>query len=140
MTELLTWPVEFVERNPALVWTLVGVSAASVLLVILLLPGMVARLPADYFAASRCRSKGATTAFGWTKSVGRNLLGVFFVLAGVAMLFLPGQGVLTMLIGLFLVDFPGKRTAERAVVRREGVRKVLDRMRARRGQPPLEIE
>jgi hypothetical protein len=140
MTELLTWPVEFVDRNPAVVWTLAGVSVASLVLVAMLLPGMVARLPADYFSPSRRQLHRQTASFGWTKSIGRNLLGIVFVLAGLAMLLLPGQGLLTLLIGMFLVDFPGKRAVERAVVRREGIRKVLDRMRTKRGQPPLELD
>src|SRR5438445_9959440 len=35
----------------------------------------------------------------------KNLLGVLFVLAGIAMLVLPGQGLLTMLIGLSFFGF-----------------------------------
>src|SRR5919202_7066364 len=42
----------------------------------------------------------------------KNLLGGIFVFAGFLMLFLPGQGVLTMLIGVTLLDFPGKRRLE----------------------------
>lgn len=140
MNELLAWPADLAQRGPAVVWTMVGVSAVSLLLVVLLLPAMVARLPADYFSSSHRRSPGRQTAFGWTRVLAKNLLGILFVLVGAALLVLPGQGVLTILIGLFLVDFPGKRTVECAVVRREGIRRILDRIRAKRGQPPLEIE
>ena len=40
--------------------------------------------------------------------IGKNLLGVFFVLIGIAMLVLPGQGILTIIAGMMLLDFPGR--------------------------------
>jgi hypothetical protein len=52
----------------------------------------------------------------------------------------PGQGILTMLIGLTLVDFPGKRSLEQRLVRRPSVRRALDKVRARFGHPPLELD
>ncbi len=39
----------------------------------------------------------------------RNGGGLLLLVAGVAMLFLPGQGLLTILIGICVMDFPGKR-------------------------------
>ena len=39
----------------------------------------------------------------------RNLYGSLLILAGIVMLFLPGQGILTILFGFLLLDFPGKR-------------------------------
>ena len=63
-----------------------------------------------------------------------------FLLAGLAMLVLPGQGLLTMLIGLLLLDFPGKRALERRVVRRPKILAFLNRMRDRRGREPLRLE
>jgi archaellum biogenesis protein FlaJ (TadC family) len=39
----------------------------------------------------------------------RNCVGFVLVVAGVAMLVLPGQGLLTILIGICVMDFPGKR-------------------------------
>ena len=59
---------------------------------------------------------------------------------GGAMLVLPGQGLLTILIGLLLLEFPGKRALERRLVARPGIKTFLDRIRARRGKPPLEVD
>lgn len=133
-------PPGFVEDNATLLWVMFGVSAVSIVLVLLLLPRMVARLPADYFAKERPKRSGPRGAGWWVKRIGKNVLGVLFLGAGVAMLFLPGQGVLTLLVGLFLVDFPGKHALERWIVRRKRVKKMLDRMRAKRGQPPLRLD
>lgn len=67
------------------------------------------------------------------------MLGSFLVLAGVVMLFTPGQGVLTLLLGLSLVDFPGKRTLERRIVQRPTVLKLVNHMRAKADRPPLQF-
>lgn len=43
----------------------------------------------------------------------RNVLGAILLVAGIAMLVLPGQGVPTILISLGLMNFPGKYRLER---------------------------
>jgi hypothetical protein len=71
----------------------------------------------------------------------KNVLGAALVLVGL-ILSLPlvfGQGVLTMLIGISLLDLPGKRKMELSIVRREPVRKSMDWMRQRAGRPPLQL-
>ena len=63
-----------------------------------------------------------------------------FLVAGVAMLVLPGQGLLTILIGLMLISFPGKRGLERRIVGRPTILRILNGMRARRSLPPLIVD
>ena len=53
------------------------------------------------------------------------------------MLVLPGQGVLTILIGLTLLDFPGKRRLEIWIIQRRSIRLGIDRVRKRAGRPSL---
>ena len=69
----------------------------------------------------------------------RNVLGVVFVLMGVVMLFTPGQGILSVLVGLGLLEFPGKRRVELAIARRSPVRRSIEWIRDRAGSPPLEL-
>ena len=120
-------------------WAL-GLALASLVLVVVLLPLFVLQLPVDYFVASRRELRAERTVVGWTWRILRNVLGLFFVLAGGAMLLLPGQGLLTILIGLLLLEFPGKRALERRLVARPGIKGFLDRIRARHGKPPLEVD
>ena len=61
------------------------------------------------------------------------------LLAGIAMLVLPGQGLLTILIGLTLLNFPGKYTAERRLAGRPRIARTLNRIRAAARRPPLAI-
>ena len=69
----------------------------------------------------------------------KNLLGTILLLGGLAMLVLPGQGLITMLIGVSLVDFPGKRALERKLVSRPMVLQTINRLRHRFYRPPLSL-
>ncbi len=69
--------------------------------------------------------------------LGKNLLGYLLIVAGIAMLVLPGQGVLTILLGVILVDLPGKYRFERWIVARPLVLKSINRLRQRAGRDPL---
>ena len=119
--------------------------AASVLMFVgssIAVPWLVVRIPADYFVDRRHlvdrwqpRHPLVRIAFLTTK----NLCGVVLVLAGVAMLVLPGQGILTILIGLMCLDFPGKFALELWFVRQPRVLGAINWMRAKAHRPPLEL-
>ncbi|MFT7680527.1 MAG: hypothetical protein ACI8QC_004533 [Planctomycetota bacterium] len=104
------------------------------LLGLLALPWALARLPHDYFEDARPHTP---PSLGIGIRVLRNLLGALVVLAGVAMLILPGQGLLTILAGMVLMEFPGKRRLERALVARPGVLAAINWLRARAGAEPM---
>lgn len=118
--------------------TTVVLVAASIAAV----PFMVVRLPADYFAQPRpplARRFRAASFGGKCLIVLKNLGGVVLVLLGLAMLVLPGQGILTVLFGLVLLDLPKKHHIERKIVARPAIRKALTRLRARFDRPPFEF-
>jgi hypothetical protein len=72
----------------------------------------------------------------------KNLLGYLVVLLGFVMALpgVPGQGLLLILIGVSLLNFPGKRRLERRLIRRHSVFRVVNALRKRFGQPALEID
>ncbi|HYG08570.1 MAG TPA: hypothetical protein VD835_01220, partial [Pyrinomonadaceae bacterium] len=63
------------------------------------------------------------------------LFGVLMSLPGV-----PGQGVLTILMGVMLLDFPGKRRLELKLVSRPNVLRAINRIRQRFDRPPLQLD
>ena len=71
--------------------------------------------------------------------IGKNVLGAVLMIAGVAMLVLPGQGLLTMVLGFLLIDFPGKYRLERWLVARPMVHRPLNWIRRRAGREPLKV-
>jgi hypothetical protein len=68
----------------------------------------------------------------------KNLLGATLLVAGLVMLVMPGQGILAILIGLSLLDFPGKRELERRLVARPRVIRFLNLVRRQAGQPQFD--
>ena len=127
----------WLDAHEAVVWWMFAASLASLVLVLALLPTLVARLPADYLCAVRARPD--TRARGLLARLARNAVGWLFLLVGVVLIPLPGQGLLTMLVGLMLVDLPGKRRLERRILGRPAILQTINRMRARRGRPPLTL-
>jgi len=122
---------------------LAAASALMFAVSILVIPLVAARIPADYFCAHR---RGPT---GWRKRhpglrlcvlVLKNVLGLALFLAGVLMLFLPGQGLLTIFLGIMLMDFPGKYRLERYLISRGPVLRGINWLRQRSGVAPLVVE
>lgn len=123
--------------QPAVLWWLGALSIGSLLLAALLLPVVIVRLPADYFVREHLTGHGPRKVLDWLWHIGKNLLGGVLVLVGIAMVVLPGQGVLTILIGILMMDFPGKRKLERKLICRPRILAAVNRMRVKRGHPPL---
>jgi len=116
-------------------------SVIALLLTLLTVPWIVARLPADYFtreARNAWRRDEGEPWFADIVTVLKNLVGVLLALLGLVMLFTPGQGLLTLLAGLLLMNFPGKYRLERYLVMRPGVLRGMNWLRQQRGQVPFE--
>ncbi|MGD9646640.1 MAG: PGPGW domain-containing protein [Pirellulales bacterium] len=101
----------------------------------------VLRLPSDYFAddaqpSDRWRHEHPALRIGL--KVLKNVLGVVLLTAGLVMLLTPGQGILAILIGLSLVDFPGKRQLQRRLIAQPRVLGFLNLVRRRAGKRPFE--
>src|SRR5262245_59591115 len=97
---------EWLRSHSELFGWLFALSLGSLVVAAVLLPVFVLRLPPDYFLATRQELAGRRGVIHWIGRAGKYLLGFVFVVAGLAMLVLPGQGLLTLLIGLLLLDFP----------------------------------
>ena len=123
---------------------LLGLAVAGVICFIgslIAIPLILVRLPADYFDTRTPRHwmKDHHPVLRLLGVIVKNVVGVVFVLAGFAMLFLPGQGLLTMLIGVSLVDFPKKRVLEAKMVGQPTLLGVINAMRKKFDKPPLTL-
>jgi hypothetical protein len=105
---------------------------------------VLVKLPANYFHSSHEREflverHPVLRAVG---IFGKNLLGLLLVFFGVIMSLpgVPGQGVLTILLGIMLLDFPGKRGLETRLVGRPRVFRAINGLRARFHKPPLILD
>jgi hypothetical protein len=133
---------DFFANNGALMGWLGAISLVTFIVSVLSVPVVVARLPADYFLKERPATEacqGRHPAIRWAFLIGKNLLGVLLILGGFAMLVLPGQGILTMLIGVMLLNFPGKRRLEAWILERSAVEKLVNWIRRKRGKEPFKF-
>lgn len=126
--------------TPELVW---GLSLVSLVMVGGGIWGslwVVRWLPEDYFLrpaprlAQRLRRGGIGA---WVQLLIRQVLGLALGLAGIAMLVLPGQGLLTILAALCVAEYPGKVALVRILIRQPALRRGLNALRRRAGQKPL---
>jgi hypothetical protein len=123
---------------------LIGLTVASVIGFVgslIAIPLILVRLPPDYFDTRTPRHwmKDHHPMLRLLGLVVKNVVGVVLLLAGFAMLFLPGQGLLTMLIGISLMDFPRKRELEAKMVGQPTLMGVINSMRHKFGKPPLTL-
>ena len=121
---------------------LAGMSILTFVGSLIAVPWLLARLPADYFVAEKREPtllRDAHPVLRPLLLVLKNLLGGAFVLGGIAMLVLPGQGILTILLGVSLLDFPGKYVLERRVFRRPVVHRAINWLRDRAGKEPMVV-
>jgi hypothetical protein len=105
---------------------------------------LLVKMRADYFCEHCVRGFWVDRhpVLRWSGRVLKNVAGaVLVVLGGVlALPGVPGPGVLTILIGITLLDFPGKRRMERWLVGRPAVLGAINRLRRRYGKPPVVLE
>jgi hypothetical protein len=117
-------------------------SAVMLVASAVLTPWFLLRLPADYFEQPKPhlvdRFREASFAGACTLCL-KNILGVALLVAGIAMLVLPGQGLVTIIIALMLIDFPRKFEAERWMIRRGKCLATINWLRRKRGKAPLRV-
>ena len=111
-----------------------GVNLAVVSLILV-------KIPEDYFQNSEGTKflQHHSPAVRVLAIIGKNLLGAFLVVLGVLLSLpgVPGQGVLTILLGVMLLDFPGRQRFERWIVSRPKVFNAINKLRKRFEKPPL---
>jgi len=127
-------------NNQELVWTMASLSLLVFFGSLIVIPLLIARMPADYFLhkkppPSSWRARHRVLRL-FVLAV-KNVFGAVLVLTGIALLAFPGQGILTILIGVTLLNFPGKRELELWFVSRPSVLKTINWIRRKAKRPPL---
>ena len=104
---------------------------------------ILVKLPRDHF--KRDKSKGVTGSNATVrvlKVIGKNVAGWLLIALGIVLSLpgIPGQGLLTVLLGLMLVDFPGKHHLEQKLLSRPAIINSINGLRGRFGKPALELD
>lgn len=105
---------------------------------------IMVKIPADYFRKGRPRTilPNQPRSIRYLAIIGKNFGGVLLVGLGIVMSLpgVPGQGFLTILMGIMLLDFPGKESLEQKLVSRPQVLKTINKLRHRFGKPALVLD
>ena len=132
--------LEWIQANGVLLAWLGVISGLTFIGSLALVPILVARIPVDYFTHRHRVHNYALDRHPVLHRVAillKNVLGYALVFTGIVMLVLPGQGILTILIGVMLIDFPGKYELEKRLVGRPAVMRSINWMRAKAKRQPL---
>ncbi len=135
--KLLQWGQSI---DPAILNYLFLLSIFTLILSLLLVPWLVSRLPEDYFVEKnrkRAAMKETHPLVRIILLIGKNILGGLLFISGIIMLVFPGQGILTILLGLGIMDFPGKFKLERKIVNLPGILKAMNWIRKKARVVPL---
>jgi hypothetical protein len=102
---------------------------------------VMVKIPANYFSSHYVHDflPGSSWIVRWGAVILKNIFGVFLILLGIVLSLpgVPGQGILTILLGLIMLDIPGKRPLEARIIKRPAVLSAINNLRARYSKPPL---
>ncbi len=105
---------------------------------------VLVNIPANYFSSHYQQDflPNSRWIVRWGAVIMKNLLGVFLVALGLVLSLpgVPGQGLLTILLGLILIDIPGKRPLEARIIKRPAILSAANRLRARFKKEPLLVD
>jgi hypothetical protein len=122
----------------------VGLFLASLGFSFLMLAIVMVKIPENYFSSHYQQDFMPHSPFfvRWGAVILKNLLGVFLILLGVLLSLpgVPGQGLLTILLGLIMLDIPGKRPLEARIIKRPTILAAINNLRARFNKPPLVLD
>ena len=122
----------------------VGLFLGSLLLSFGAIAIVMVKIPPNYFSSHYKRDflPGSPWLVRWGAVILKNLFGLFLILLGIALSLpgVPGQGILTILLGLIMLDIPGKRPLEAKIIQRPAVLSAINRLRAKYGKEPLQVD
>ncbi len=105
---------------------------------------VLVKIPANYFSSHYKQDflPDSSWAVRWGAVILKNILGVMLVILGLLLSLpgVPGQGLLTILLGLIMIDIPGKRPLEAKIIKRPTILTAANKLRARYNKEPLLLD
>ena len=133
--------IEFVKANWLLFFLIIPVIIiVTTLATLASISLLLISLPSDYFTRKKRVSRVKNPILRLFLLILKNVFGAVFLIAGFIMLFVPGPGILSLLVGVILCDFPGKRRVERKIIERPVVLSMTNRIRARYNRPVIVLD
>ena len=118
-----------------------GVVSSIIFLISLLsIRWLVCMIPSDYFIKKEQSKFKSNYPVAWIiSSIIKNIFGYVLIFGGILMLVLPGQGLITIFIGLMLSSYPGKYKIEKKIISLPRIFKTINWLRKKSDEPPLNL-
>lgn len=138
----MEWLTEFWQ---AVTWSKillgVGLFLLSLGLSFLAIGIVMVKIPANYFSSHYQQDfmPDSPWLVRWGVVILKNIFGVFIIILGILLSLpgVPGQGILTILLGLIMLDIPGKRPLEAKIIKRPNILSAVNKLRKKYNKPPL---
>lgn len=121
-----------------------GLFLGSLILSFIAIAIVMIKIPANYFSPNYSQKFMPNSPFWvrWGAVILKNVLGVILIALGILLSLpgVPGQGLLTILLGLIMLDIPGKRPLEARIIQRPTILSAINNLRARFKKPPLVLD
>ena len=123
---------------------LIGMGISSIFIFLISILGIswfIAQIPEDYFLRSKrqpSKWREQKPILRFVVMFGKNLIGLSLIIGGLLMLVLPGQGLLTIVTGLLLVNYPGKYKLEQKLSSMPSIFRALNWIRVKAKKPLLQ--
>ena len=142
---LITW---LSDKWATLTWSEVGLGVGLFLVSLTIsfaaIGIVMVKIPENYFSSHYERDflPDSPWLVRWGAVIIKNIFGVFLILLGIVLSLpgVPGQGILTILLGLIMIDIPGKRPFEAKIIERPAVRNAINKLREKYNKPPLVLD
>ena len=142
---MMEWLSKFWE---SLTWDKIALGAGlfffSLIISFLAISIVMVKIPANYFSSHYERDFLPDSPFlvRWGVMILKNILGLILIIIGIILSFpgVPGQGLLTILLGLIMLDIPGKRPIEARIIQRPAILSAINNLRSRYNKPPLILD
>ena len=144
-SRLITW---LSDKWVALTWGEIGLGVALFLISLTIsfaaIGIVMVKIPENYFSPHYKRDflPDSPWIVRWGAVILKNILGVFLIALGIVLSLpgVPGQGILTILLGLIMIDIPGKRPIEAKIIERPTVLAAINKLRVKYNKPPLVLD
>ncbi|QEN03869.1 hypothetical protein EW093_03850 [Thiospirochaeta perfilievii] len=113
-------------------------SAITFLVSLIIIPFVIINLSPDYFkGANKPLYRYKNLFIRYFVLILKNIVGYIFIILGVIMLFIPGQGLLSITLGLLFINFPGKKSLEYKFFSNKKISKVINSIRKKAGREEI---
>ncbi len=126
----------FIKNQDILIYLGIG-SFIFFIIMILITPWLVGKIPYDYFVNDKYSMKSASKITKLIVNPIRNIFGLILLILGFIMLFTPGQGIITILLAVLVMRFPYKRELEQKIIANKNILKALNWLRDKNNKPHI---